>query len=559
MSEDANQKATVDIRLNVVGAEAARAQFDAVTQATKTLSAEFEKYQKLNRAERLNLSAQQEYQDFLALREEVDFSAPMGVRKPKGFWEQARHRGSQLKGVVAGGLTSSLAGSGSVYGVAIAATIATLDKALQATAKSVNVLNDQFMSEAKKTQTIAEEFIPLVRSARQAADAINGMSQEFQKAEREFQIGMKREAIEGEYRSRSREFEFQKTTQTQLAQSIRSNPLPSVPQFDLTTYRGQIKQQEENQRTIGRDALVRARRENEVANAQHRDATQSIAEQEAAIARARRDRGEAEKRAEAARQGGRSGVSTAGKIGIGIAGPVALGASIVANSSATGQTDLQITHAVNDALRAGEEISRRQTQLETERVRQMEAAKRVAESESAIRKANIEIGKQELEIIKSRNERVRSQTTRIGEMDEIEFRNTVQGAKLALQYGDKAPQQAKDALRRLSPGFAATQDQARGERRLRSDDLKKQFGDQYKELFPDLAASGSLREGLQEQQKLELNLRGQVQLDEEKLADKVAQAFDPVIQGFLKAVEIRIEKAAKDLKDTNYKRAAAQQ
>ena len=175
--------------------------------------------------------------------------------------------------------------------------------------------------------------------------------------------------------------------------------------------------------------------------------------------------------------------------------------------------------AINNALDRGKE-------LEGEKARNAQLGLSVAQSESAVRKSNLEYAKSELEILKAREQRTTSQATSFGgkmQWEQDRALAVLRGTK-GRKFEELSPYE-RQIKEEFAPNTTAKEKQASAERSPAYQAAKREGL---------LDESGKVGDTFGQQKKVEMEIRQNVVLDAQKVGEAMAKALAESLNNFLK-------------------------
>lgn len=179
---------------------------------------------------------------------------------------------------------------------------------------------------------------------------------------------------------------------------------------------------------------------------------------------------------------------------------------------------------------AAEEVSRTELQLKEQALRVQEATTTSARSESAARKEGLAFMREQLANAQAREQAGLSQAQRIGRMTIMDRQRGSQAANMVLKHGiDKVSPQIVDTAERYAPGFIAKLSQDR------ADSLPEVIKDKKSGILDDV----DFRQARAGQSKLRADIKVNVVLDEQALADKIVEALKKGFGDVIASVENR--------------------
>lgn len=386
--------------------------------------------------------------------------------------------------------------------------------------KAAEIMNDSFSTGAQKTRALVNEFVPFGEKLTRLGDALDGTADRMARAEFGAKIQNAEEGARyaGEARQRTAAAE-EFAARSTLAATQRYR-LGGLGTFDRSTVLGTHEYNDEQATQPAWDARTRAQREVAAARANSKYAENAMAEAERNL-RARKAGSDAANRRH---QG-----------------------FIDAENRTGFRYKAERAESGSAAQVASVQLANAQKQYEEEITRSRERRLQLAQAESNLRKADVEYSRAQLEVEKNREARQSAISQGIGAQSKGERMSNFNALKLLESRGiENLPPELQEMAARVAPEYVAKQREKFGEQALRneggfsSEQMTKFFGKDFDK---------TLAERRENIDKLQADVRMNVQIDEDAFAKAVVEALGPVLGQLVKATTLSIEQQGRDIRN----------
>lgn len=415
------------------------------------------------------------------------------------------------EGGMAGKAAGAFKGGGAVAGAA--AVYGALVEAAGKAANGINLLRNSSLTAAQQIQGLAEEFIPGAAVLRRFADAVDGTSERVRKAGVNYErdvVGIQADAQE---RARKSELGAELSGVRATANAVRDNRLGVMERFDRNTALGARAAAEQEVRQPAKDAQVEARRQQQSTKEALRDQDVRVrdANVRAIMAKNKRDL------AATQFQGWQDRENITGR-----------------RDKAGG------IEAANKLALADRDLGLAEVQRQTELNRQRELGVKYAEAESAVRKGNIEASKAELEVLKQKEDRMAGTAQRLGSMGRGEFELRKEALRQVKAAGglENVPPELAALAGEIAPEYIAKQREQLGG--LRGKEVAKEFRGLDDSTVKDFE-NATLKEVRAQVDGVKADVRIQIDLDAQQVADDIFKRTRDVFGELIKAIEAQVK------------------
>jgi len=419
---------------------------------------------------------------------------------------------------LAGGGITSLVGRGGPAGVAVAAGVMALDAAAQKGADALNVVNNGMLTQAQKESALRDQFIPLHESFRKFREALDGTTEAVARSKRDLDRNLAFGNINQQAMEAARGVEFPVQQASDLSRAYNRAPAPAGQEtFDRGTAIGERRAADQATRLAALDAKRQADAEAAGAKATAADQLDKVkaAQGNLTVTQTNRDKALAAWRAQQAAENSGAPVDKAKR-----------------------------AQLYTDATTASDQVVKSAERAEAELTRYKEAGLKAVEAEKRAREASVNVARAELELLSQREQRMSSMAERVGAMHESEFEQAKEAVREIRAGGltSVTPDRANLAAT-IAPELVAKERQKLGAERYAGFAAEQKGADDSN--IEDFNKA-TLKEVRAQVDKIKADVRVQVNLDPQHVAESITAKLSKVMTDFKVALDVKVQ-ALEDL------------
>lgn len=437
--------------------------------------------------------------------------------------QQATQRGL---GVVAGGLSGGPLGALSAMGGtagAVGGVVAAAEQGLNKMARAAEIAAAANTTVAQRSRMLVEELLPFGKAIHTFIDALTGVSQALFDQQQKFEISQRRTDSVARHNVQERAFESERATQVFRRRFMDAIPAAPYQDFDRSTVEGRRAFAEQSARLPAVDALRSAQVESGAAVSMReaeRAREAQIRERVTDLESRRRVLGQ---RLEDERQ--------------------------KENMFGGVRNQVGIDRAAADVLENEKRIAAETAALSEQAVRAKEAGVRAAEAESRTRRAMIDTQKAELDILRQREQRMAALQQTVGTLSRGEFAGSLRALQMVQNRGiENVSAQTAQRAAQIAPEFLAAQREQLGGQRMElargalgAEGFRRVYGG-------DFAPGQALADTRRQIDRVQADIRVNIQIDERQTAQELARAIDPIFRRLIDVFQIEVRRIESEVK-----------
>lgn len=430
----------------------------------------------------------------------------------------------------AGGGAQGLLGAAaatSVPAAAAAAAFAVVNTVLDKVTAAAEILNDSYATGAQKTRALVSEFVPFGDKIIKLGDALDGTADKIKRNEERYAILGAQDSLR--YANRSK-LEAAYSEQSGLSAKVAANrkyAIADYKTFDRSTLAGERAAERQDATLGAQDEVTRTARDAEAAKAaaKEADARARLADRRVAITQQYAENVEGLlKKTEAIENGGTRIKATRDEV-------------------------------ARASLRAEDMLSRENEAREQAIADAKQKGLAAVQAEAAARAASVNLAKQQLAVLQQQEARMRGLSQAVGAMSLGERMAALNALKAYKDDGSEIPQEIEGLVAKIAPDLVRKNQERRGEAFIQKDVAgalgAKRFGEVYD---GDFTAGNTLKDVMAKVDKAKADIRVQIDLDTQDVAEKLVKLLGPVIEGLIRKLEVELRSAERRVRAGNVQR-----
>ncbi len=416
------------------------------------------------------------------------------------------------------GAMGAMGAAGPHAAVALAGMMA-VGHVMDKLAKAGEVLQNSFLTNAQKARGLTAELIPFGDKIIKLGDAIDGVADKLARREMQGQFFMAKEDVTGRRMQEEYGLRNQVAEANARVQGTQRFRYGAFPGFDRSTAGGRIAEQEYLLMQGAGDAVVNAKRDLFTAGAA---------------------RGQQQRNVDAARSRMQGFLSSRDD---------ALGrlSGFERIESQGVRKKAEIDDAARTANERNAQAIKAQRDYEAELLKLNELKTKEIEAQSRLNQANLEKMRAQVELLRQREARMSAAQTSIGAMNQGEFLNSANALRLVQQFGiENLPPEIQAQAARLAPGFVQARQETFGGQRINQ--ISDLLGPGFAEILKaDPGLENRLAQSRQELNKVQADVRVNLNLDSEQVAKALAAVVSPMVAEVFRQMKLELEMTVRNL------------